>query len=158
MIDTWPIAGTSSTTRLPICANGGRTGVTPFFNTMASRPWIRQQRDTNERPTRDQRETQDMSNDATVVVSDAVRAFVQRDFGLFIGGAQQHAHSERRLDVFNPASGERLATVADADATDVDRAVSNARAACAPPIASAFCCVSPTCSKLTPKTSHNSKP
>jgi len=70
-----------------------------------------------------------MSNDATVVVSDAVRAFVQRDFGLFIGGAQQHAHSERRLDVFNPASGERLATVADADATDVDRAVSNARAA-----------------------------
>ena len=70
-----------------------------------------------------------MSNDATVVVSDAVRAFVQRDFGLFIGGAQQRAHSERRLEVFNPASGERLATVVDADATDVDRAVSNARAA-----------------------------
>ena len=70
-----------------------------------------------------------MSNDATVVVSDAVRAFVQRDFGLFIGGAQHRAYSERRLDVFNPASGERLATVVDADATDVDRAVSNARAA-----------------------------
>jgi phenylacetaldehyde dehydrogenase len=70
-----------------------------------------------------------MSSDNAVVVSDAVKAFVQRDFGLFINGGPQPAHSVRRLDVFNPATGEPLASVPDADAIDVDNAVTNARAA-----------------------------
>ncbi|MFP3334863.1 aldehyde dehydrogenase family protein, partial [Pseudomonas sp. SIMBA_064] len=38
-------------------------------------------------------------------------------------------HSAARLDVYDPATGERLATVADADAHDVDRAVASARRA-----------------------------
>ena len=70
-----------------------------------------------------------MSSDNTVVVSDAVKAFVRRDFGLFINGGPQPAHSPRRLDVFNPATGEPFASVPDADAIDVDNAVRNARAA-----------------------------
>ncbi|MDN7179400.1 aldehyde dehydrogenase family protein [Caballeronia sp. SEWSISQ10-4 2] len=70
-----------------------------------------------------------MSSEKAIVVSDAVQAFVRRDFGLFINGGTQRAHSTRRLDVFNPATGERLASVPDADATDVDNAVRNARAA-----------------------------
>ncbi|HMC48140.1 MAG TPA: NAD-dependent phenylacetaldehyde dehydrogenase, partial [Caballeronia sp.] len=64
-----------------------------------------------------------MSSDNTVVVSDAVKAFVRRDFGLFINGGPQPAHSPRRLDVFNPATGEPFASVPDADAIDVDNAV-----------------------------------
>lgn len=70
-----------------------------------------------------------MNSNNAVVVSDAVKAFVQRDFGLFINGGPQPAHSARRLDVFNPATGEPLANVADADAIDVDNAVTNARTA-----------------------------
>ncbi|WP_179402487.1 aldehyde dehydrogenase family protein [Burkholderia guangdongensis] len=70
-----------------------------------------------------------MSQDAKVAVSDAVRTFVRREHGLFIDGASQPAHSPRRQDVFDPATGEILASVPDADAADVDRAVASARAA-----------------------------
>ena len=68
-----------------------------------------------------------MSNTNFVAVSDTVRTFVARDFGLFIDGGMQPAHSPARLDVYDPATGERLATVADADAHDVDRAVASAK-------------------------------
>ena len=68
-----------------------------------------------------------MSTTNFVAVSDTVRTFVARDFGLFIDGAMQPAHSAARLDVYDPATGERLATVADADAHDVDRAVASAK-------------------------------
>ncbi|MDR5671386.1 aldehyde dehydrogenase family protein, partial [Burkholderia cenocepacia] len=68
-----------------------------------------------------------MSNTNFVAVSDTVRTFVARDFGHFIDGAMQPAHAAARLDVYNPATGERLATVADADANDVDRAVTSAK-------------------------------
>jgi phenylacetaldehyde dehydrogenase len=70
-----------------------------------------------------------MDTGEKVVVIEAMRAFVQRDFGLFINGGWRAPHSSSRLDVFDPATGERLASVPDADATDVDRAVSAARTA-----------------------------
>jgi phenylacetaldehyde dehydrogenase len=70
-----------------------------------------------------------MSSEAKVVMSDAVHAFVGREQGLFIDGGVRRAHSPRRLDVFDPATGNVLTTVPDADATDVDRAVASARAA-----------------------------
>lgn len=49
--------------------------------------------------------------------------------GLFIGGNWQPAESEATLDVISPIDGSRLTTIADAGATDVDRAVASARAA-----------------------------
>jgi acyl-CoA reductase-like NAD-dependent aldehyde dehydrogenase len=47
---------------------------------------------------------------------------------LFINNQWQDSISETRVDVINPASGEMLAAVPDADAADVDRAVAAARA------------------------------
>src|SRR5205809_7161929 len=47
---------------------------------------------------------------------------------LFINGRQEDAASGRTIDVMNPATGERLTTVPDGDAADVDRAVAAARA------------------------------
>lgn len=70
-----------------------------------------------------------MSTTNFVAVSDTVRTFLARDFGLFIDGAMQRAHAAARLDVYDPATGERLATVADADEHDVDRAVASAKRA-----------------------------
>jgi phenylacetaldehyde dehydrogenase len=70
-----------------------------------------------------------MSSNAKVAVSDAVHSFVGRELGLFIDGDVRLAHSPRRLDVFDPATGNVLTTVPDADATDVDQAVASARAA-----------------------------
>jgi len=68
-----------------------------------------------------------MNTAANVVVSEAVQRFLARELGLFINGGPQLAHSSRRLDIFNPATGKVLTTVPDADRQDVDRAVSNAR-------------------------------
>ena len=48
---------------------------------------------------------------------------------LWYGGARHGAASGRTLEVTNPATGESLGRVFDADATDVDRAVIAARAA-----------------------------
>ncbi len=47
---------------------------------------------------------------------------------LFIDGRWEDAACGRTIDVVNPATGERLTTVPDADACDVDRAVAAARA------------------------------
>src|SRR5437762_13208106 len=47
---------------------------------------------------------------------------------LFINGRAEDAASGKTIDVINPATGEVLTTVPDADAADVDRAVSAARA------------------------------
>src|SRR6516164_3084781 len=70
-----------------------------------------------------------MTNNATEAVRAAIKQFLDRDLGLFVNGGPQRAHSERWLDVFNPATGERIARVPDADSDDVDRAVANAREA-----------------------------
>ncbi|WP_374258242.1 aldehyde dehydrogenase family protein [Yokenella regensburgei] len=56
----------------------------------------------------------------------SVQQFLDRQHGLFIDGAQQAAQSEKRLTVYNPATGEAIATTADASAVDVDRAVMSA--------------------------------
>lgn len=56
----------------------------------------------------------------------SVQQFLDRQHGLFIDGAQQTAQSEKRLTVYNPATGEAIATTADASAADVDRAVMSA--------------------------------
>jgi phenylacetaldehyde dehydrogenase len=49
--------------------------------------------------------------------------------GLLIGGRFQEAAGGRTFDTVNPASGEVLASVAEGDAEDVDRAVAAARRA-----------------------------
>lgn len=48
---------------------------------------------------------------------------------LFINGRWEDSQCARTVDVINPATGEMIATVPDADACDVDRAVRAARAA-----------------------------
>ena len=45
---------------------------------------------------------------------------------LLIDGARVEASSGRTFDVFDPSTGERLATVAQATKADVDRAVASA--------------------------------
>ncbi|MDG2906860.1 MAG: aldehyde dehydrogenase family protein [Acidimicrobiales bacterium] len=51
------------------------------------------------------------------------------EYGLFIGGEFVEPRSGRTFDTINPATEERLATVAEGDADDVDRAVAAARTA-----------------------------
>src|SRR5690242_6818032 len=46
---------------------------------------------------------------------------------LFIDGREEDAASGKTIDVMNPATGERLTTVPDGDAPDIDRAVAAAR-------------------------------
>ena len=48
---------------------------------------------------------------------------------LYIGGQWVDPHSTETLEVFSPATGERVGSVPLADATDVDTAVATARAA-----------------------------
>jgi phenylacetaldehyde dehydrogenase len=70
-----------------------------------------------------------MTSNATEAARAAITRFLDRDFGLFINGGSQPAHSGRWIDVFNPATGEAIARVPDADSVDVDRAVGSAREA-----------------------------
>ena len=50
-------------------------------------------------------------------------------YNLFIGGKFVEPHSKKWFETINPATEERLAEVAEADAEDVDRAVKEARRA-----------------------------
>ncbi|OLL30708.1 NAD-dependent phenylacetaldehyde dehydrogenase [Burkholderia sp. SRS-W-2-2016] len=70
-----------------------------------------------------------MTSETKIAIDARVRAFIAQQHGLFIDGAPCAAHSTRRLDVFDPSSGQVLTSVADADASDVERAVASARAA-----------------------------
>ncbi|KAE9651096.1 aldehyde dehydrogenase family protein [Pseudomonas sp. PB105] len=56
-----------------------------------------------------------------------VDAFLARHHALFIDGGSVQSHSSRTLDVINPATGQVIAQVADADPADVDAAVASAR-------------------------------
>src|SRR5437773_2782821 len=56
-------------------------------------------------------------------------AVATREYGLFIGGESTEAASGEMRDLAEPATGEPLARVAQADEADVDRAVEAARAA-----------------------------
>lgn len=55
--------------------------------------------------------------------------FIKDRYGLLINGEWTDAEGGRTFDTFNPATGEKLATCADASPADVDRAVKAARAA-----------------------------
>ena len=52
-----------------------------------------------------------------------------REINLFIDGHYQPAASGRRFEVRNPTNGEAIASVAEAGAEDVDKAVAAARRA-----------------------------
>lgn len=56
----------------------------------------------------------------------SVQQFLDRQHGLYLDGAQQAAEGEKRLTVWNPATGQAIASTADASAADVDRAVMSA--------------------------------
>jgi len=61
--------------------------------------------------------------------SPGVSSFLRRPGRLLIGGEWVDAKSSIRIPVIDPATGAEIATVADANAADVDRAVAAARAA-----------------------------
>ena len=65
----------------------------------------------------------------TVRPLDSVTAFLGRQHGLYIDGAWVAARGEGSLPVYNPATGTQIAATADADASDVDRAVQSAHKA-----------------------------
>ncbi len=59
----------------------------------------------------------------------AARAFLARKHRLLIGGEFVDCASGRRSEVFDPGTGDVIATVAEADGADIDRAVAAARQA-----------------------------
>ncbi len=61
--------------------------------------------------------------------SSAVSSFLRRPGRLLIGGEWVESKSSVRIPVIDPATGAEIASVADANAADVDRAVAAARAA-----------------------------
>ncbi|HEV7716739.1 MAG TPA: aldehyde dehydrogenase family protein [Steroidobacteraceae bacterium] len=62
-------------------------------------------------------------------VSPAVAKFLKRAPRLLIGGEWVESKSQGRIPVVDPATGREIASVVDANASDVDRAVAAARAA-----------------------------
>ena len=62
-------------------------------------------------------------------LSDAARAFLGRDHRLLIGAERLPAADGRTFEVYDPSTGNVIATVPHAGAADVDRAVGAARAA-----------------------------
>ncbi|UUQ65571.1 aldehyde dehydrogenase family protein [Pseudomonas fuscovaginae UPB0736] len=56
-----------------------------------------------------------------------VEAFLSRHHALFIDGGYVQSHANRTLEVINPATGQVIAHVADADSADIDTAVASAR-------------------------------
>ncbi|RMF13846.1 MAG: aldehyde dehydrogenase family protein [Alphaproteobacteria bacterium] len=67
------------------------------------------------------------AGDESPQIPASVRAFLDRPKRMFIGGEWVEAVSGRSFDVFDPATGEVIAEVPAADATDIDRAVKAAR-------------------------------
>jgi len=63
------------------------------------------------------------------VPSSAIRAFMARKPRLLINGEWVDARSDKTIAVFDPATGQEIARVADAGPEDVNRAVAAARAA-----------------------------
>jgi phenylacetaldehyde dehydrogenase len=62
-----------------------------------------------------------------VEILESVNRFLQRSHGLYIDGRWQESTAAGRMAVWNPADGRQIASVADASADDVDRAVNSAR-------------------------------
>ncbi|MCF2479393.1 phenylacetaldehyde dehydrogenase [Klebsiella pneumoniae] len=96
----------------------------------------------------------------------SVQQFLDRQHGLYIDGAPCAAQSENRLTVWDPATGQAIATTADASPADVDRAVMSAwrafvdrRWAGRPRLTvNASCCVLPIWWSSTAKSWRNWKP
>lgn len=96
----------------------------------------------------------------------SVQQFLDRQHGLYIDGAPCAAQSENRLTVWDPATGQAIATTADASPADVDRAVmstgvpsSTAAGPGAPrPTASASCCALPIWWSSTARSWRSWKP
>jgi phenylacetaldehyde dehydrogenase len=65
----------------------------------------------------------------TVTVDQTVDQFVGSPRQLFINGQWTDAASGKTFETPNPATGTTLASVAEGDAEDIDRAVQAARAA-----------------------------
>lgn len=61
--------------------------------------------------------------------SDAVQAFLKRTPKLFIDGEWVESSHGKRIPVFDPSTGKEIASIVDASAADVDRAVAAARRA-----------------------------
>ena len=59
----------------------------------------------------------------------AAKSFLAGEHQLLIDGKSRDAKSGKRFDVFDPATGQAVAAVAEADAADVDEAVKAARRA-----------------------------
>ncbi|AZE79431.1 aldehyde dehydrogenase family protein [Pseudomonas synxantha] len=55
-----------------------------------------------------------------------VEAFLRRRHGVFIDGVNVRSHATESLSVTNPANGQVIAEVADADLADIDAAVASA--------------------------------
>ncbi len=64
-----------------------------------------------------------------IAVSTSAMEFVAKDRQMLIGGDWVNAASGKTFEVFNPATGEVLANVAEGDSEDIDRAVKTARSA-----------------------------
>jgi phenylacetaldehyde dehydrogenase len=73
-------------------------------------------------------ETQSETGPAPLLSAKA-RAFVARPHRLLIDGGWRDAASGKTYEVTDPSTGRAITSVAEADATDVDRAVAAARAA-----------------------------
>lgn len=66
---------------------------------------------------------------AQVELLPEVGAFLGREHGLYIDGRTVTASGSARIGVTSPANGQEIATIADGDQSDVDRAVASSRAA-----------------------------
>ena len=64
-----------------------------------------------------------------VEVNPSALEFVTSERRMLVGGDWVGAASGKTFEVFNPATGEVLANVAEGDSEDIDRAVMTARAA-----------------------------
>src|SRR6185437_11866297 len=65
----------------------------------------------------------------TQLILEPVADFIREEHGLLIGGEEVPARSGKRFDVVDPATGEVISTVPQAEPQDVDDAVASARAA-----------------------------
>jgi phenylacetaldehyde dehydrogenase len=72
----------------------------------------------------------------SIEVEPAVREFISKPLKLYIGGEFVDAASGKTFATEDPATGGKIADVAEADAEDIDRAVKAARAALSGPWAS----------------------
>jgi phenylacetaldehyde dehydrogenase len=70
-----------------------------------------------------------MAYNGSYALEEAVSSFLARDHAHFIGGRSHAGSGKERLAVDDPASGEVIAHVADADEADGDAAVRSAHAA-----------------------------